>query len=508
MKNRTIFEAFADSAKNFDCKPAMIFKETSLSYKDLLEKVVEIEYLFASAGVKSGSRVGVLLPNGFGFPLLALVASKMKFTLAPISNTLKPSQISRALKSYQLMHLVIPSSFKSTLHSLDLMGLREMVSIIEFLDTLKFSSYNIHFVNNYSEVSSQLVDNDNYIFLINSTSGSTGNPKPLIIDEATKLRRIFYATIDEFDLSSKDVILVSTPQYHSLGFRQSLVPLCVGGTAVIMKDFNVNEWVDHISRYGITFSISVSSQIYSVAKYLKHEDLPHLQSLRCIVSSSSIFSPEQRKICVQKFPCEIFEIYGTSEVGIVTKKKISFLDYEVRSVGRPIDLVDVKIFSVEDQRTEVLSGEVGLIGINTAFGFSGYFGVSVMTDEIFAGDYFLTGDLGYIDSTGELIFCGRIDDRIKISGITVYPIDVEYVVKLMKGVTDACVVGIPDSITGESLGLIAVCDKKVTEEDIYRYLIENIAAWQIPTCIKLVESVPKSPLGKVDKVEVKRLLGR
>jgi long-chain acyl-CoA synthetase len=332
------------------------------------------------------------------------------------------------------------------------------------------------------------------------TSGSTGNPKPIIFSQKNKILRGIKACAELYNVKDNDVIITASPMYHSLGQRLALFPLIIGATTVIVKKFMPELWLKTVENYKVTFTIAVSSHLESILRELKQGEYD-ISSLKTIVSSSSLLKNEAKQECIKYFNCDFHECYGTSEVGIVTNLYPEDTNIKLKSVGRPLPFVDMKI--VDDSRRQLPPGEVGEIICSTPTLFSGYYKLPEKTAESVVDGYFYTGDLGKVDDDGYLYFCGRKKELIIVGGTNVYPGDVEEIINACSEVAECAVIGVEDSYFGEAVLAVIVPAVGENPEKAVRAArkacASSLADYQQPMAYEVLSSLPKNALGKLMK---------
>ena len=501
-QDQVIFDAFFDQVQRFPKKVALIVEGELIDYTTLLQRVRELETILLQSEVKK-SPIAVISENGFLLPVAALLASKTNQTIVPIASGLRPKQLQALIEVAKPALVIMTKLTSATSNFLKEFPERDF-SILEVggatdLRVIRFFEPNKTLTPKLEQTAPS--------FVMNFTSGSTGAPKPVCISQVTKLDRIFAGTATLFGITSRDITLVSTPQYHSLGFRQTLVPLLTGGTGVILPKFSVEGWIDAVENHQVTFSIGVSSQLSRVVTNLDETSISRLASLSTLVSSSAAFSPAQRAICRRVLQCRIFECYGASEIGIATTLEICQQDSHHQNVGFAPDYAEVCIFEENNKKVHASVGSVGEIGVKSQLAFTHYHELPDITEQSFVNEFFLTGDLGYLSDSGELFLVGRAKDTIQNSGITVYPSDIEQCCKSISGVLDACAVGMSDRLGHEKIGLLIVASDCLSNNQILRHLMGELAPWQVPTKISRAKKIPLTEIGKVDRHAVtKRIL--
>jgi len=417
-----IYEKFKKQALTFPNRE-IVFEDKKITYKELLEKV-------ENKKLPKIGKVALFLENSIEFIEWLLLASKYKFTIVPFAKGME-------------------------------------------VDFQKFKISHI-----YDGKLTKISDEKPYGYIIVSTSGSTSSPKPIVLTEEIKLKRIKIAK-NTFNLSNKDTILVSTPLHHSLAQRGVLLALTLGNKLVLIEKFKEDKFLELIEKEKITFTFAVSNQIEAIKDKINRYDLSSIKSL---ISTSYSLNPDTKEK-LSLLP--IYECYGTSEIGCVTHLFIK--DKNFKSVGKALKGVEIKIKN-------------GEILVKSPWKFLEYFNMPNVTKNSFEDEFFKTGDLGEIID-GYLYYKGRIKDLIKTGGISVYPIDVEEVLKKVDGVKEVAVIGVEDSYFGESVIAVVVGDVKKSE--LIKAANKHLAPYQRPLFYDIVEKIPKNEMGKVQKFKLK-----
>jgi long-chain acyl-CoA synthetase len=493
-----IYNAFADQVERNPKKTALIIGNTSVDYGALFQEVVNFEAALFLPTMKKAP-IAVISENGFLFPVVALLASKLDITVVPVASGLRAKQLQRVIELAKPAVIVVTKSMAAMMQVLQQIPQRHF-TIVQVESATDLRVTRVVEANRVSKIRCNKIFSG---FVMNFTSGSTGTPKPVCVSQAAKLDRINAGTADLFGVTRDDITLVSTPQYHSLGFRQTLLPLVTGGTGVILSRFSVESWVDAIDSHKVTFAIGVASQLGQVVEHLDQAMASRLRSLVTLVSSSAPFSSQQREACRKKLPCRIFECYGASEIGIATTLEIRDQSGDQNSVGVAADYAEIRIFDRQDRSSQLAVGAIGEIGVKSRLAFSHYHGLPGVTAQSTVDGFFLTGDLGYLSEAGTLCLAGRANETIQNAGITVYPRDIEQSCTSIPGVREACAVGIVDALGHEKIGLLVVADDDVSNNDILRQLMRELAAWQMPSKISRSGAIPLTAIGKIDRMAVR-----
>ena len=344
---------------------------------------------------------------------------------------------------------------------------------------------------------------DDSPFIITLSSGSTGEPKPVIITERNKIDRTAQA-VSLYGVSSKDVILNASPFFHSLGQRLTFVPILTGATLVLLEKFSVSRWINAVESHGVTFTIAVSSHLHALADILCSGN--RLGDLRAIVSSSAGISTEVKKKLFKQKHFFFYEMYGATEVATATNQDGIQAGLAIDSVGKPCEGVEVVIYDKNSERCA--TGEIGEICVKSKLSSPGYLNSPVKTDASFRNGFFRTGDLGYLDENNFLFLRGRQTDLIISGGLNIFPQDVEGIIATHPSVIEVEVTGKPDNYLGEIT--VAVIATKISpgriEPELRSLLRSKLASYQQPGLYIFVDQLPYQANGKRDKQAIKRLV--
>lgn len=511
-----IAPAFFFHAGNTPDKPAICCDGTTITYSELATHVCRWSNVLAKNGVRRGDHIGVILPNSIEFIALMLVAADVGAVLVPLNTSLTPSAIHKAFEAAEVKHVVSTAALLKNLltkssAAMDCSILPDFsmtdglwLSVDERIkgatllaDLLKDVPLNALPLNTAHEEDA---------FILTMTSGSTGDPKPIILTQRTKFNRA-HAAAELYGLTEEDRTLAATPLYHSLAERLVLIPLLTGGTSVLMPAFSPTAWLECVSKQNATFTIAVSSQLKLIAGLLDEQDAIRrydISSLRCIVSSSALLDQQVKFDLISKFDCEFHECYGASEIAIATNLDSISAKTKLQSVGLPAPGIDIKI--IDKNGTIVDKGDAGEIVCKTPMLFGGYFKRPELTRAAMWGDYFRTGDMGRMDEDGFLYFLGRTKDIIISGGINIYPADIEAAVNEHTSVMESAAFAFPDERLGEVVA-IAVVPVNKTEFDLRQlrfHCCEHLADFQQPRKFFVVEELPRNSMGKLMKFELSK----
>jgi long-chain acyl-CoA synthetase len=235
-------------------------------------------------------------------------------------------------------------------------------------------------------------------------------------------------------------------------------------------------------------------------------------ALRSIAYGASPITTTVLKASLRTFGCPLFGVYGLTETtgGVI---QLAPEDHDpdgprehlLRSAGKPQPWIEMRVV---DPRTEAecRPGEVGEVWLRGPNVMAGYFNRPQETAATITPDGWLrTGDGGYVDEEGFLFLTDRIKDMVVSGGENVYPVEVEEVLSQHPGVAEVAVIGVPDERWGEALKalIVPLPGAQVRADGLIAFARERLAGYKLPRSVEVVETLPRTPSGKVLKRELR-----
>ena len=494
-----------DNAKETPNKIAIWCDGKTATYKGMTDLVSRYSNLLISLGASYGDHIAIPMNNSIESVALFFSAADLGICVVPLNPSLPLEAIKAAMKAGDIKHVIARRSFYSDCEKSGGLNVPGFAICLdkEYPGTVTFEQINE--MSSERPVVKHDVDGTESLILT-MTSGSTGTPKPIDISQNNKYERSM-AHIRVYNITKEDRILAATPLYHSLAERLVILPLILGATSILLPRFTPAIWLKCVEEQKPTFTIAVSAQLAQILELLKQPGTPPITSFRSIVSSSALLEANVKYELIDLLKCEFHEMYGASEVSTVTDICFQDAKDKQKSVGKPFDEAQIRILrdeSESDFDTDCAPGEIGEIAVKTNLQCKGYYKQEAMMRAAMFGDYFRTGDLGYLDEDGYLYFSGRKKELIITGAINVYPHDIDVVIERLPEVEECAAFAYPDNRLGEvvALAVVAKEDQEINIRSLKTYCARNLADFQQPHKIFVVDKLPKNTMGKLQRMAI------
>jgi fatty-acyl-CoA synthase len=341
---------------------------------------------------------------------------------------------------------------------------------------------------------------DESVAMILYTSGTTGRPKGAMITHAN-LNAISMAFMDSLSYRRGDVVSVAVPLFHIGGIASVLPQLYFGGTSVIhpLGEFDADRTLETFQNERTTWVFLVPAQWQTLTE--AQLERPRELALRILCWGAAPASDALLRSMMTAFPdAETVAVFGQTE----STGFACYLDGEhslskLGSVGIPTSSVEVKI--VDDQMNEVATGEVGEIVFRGPTVMAGYWQRSNASEEVFAGGWLHSGDLGRQDEDGFVYIVDRKKDMIISGGENVYCAEVENAIMDHPAVAEIAVIGRSDERWGEVAVAVAVLEDgmQLGIDDLVNFLRPRLARYKHPKDLVVVDQMPRNASNKIRK---------
>jgi acyl-CoA synthetase (AMP-forming)/AMP-acid ligase II len=331
------------------------------------------------------------------------------------------------------------------------------------------------------------------------TSGTSGTPKGAQRSSPDGLFGLM-ALFERIPFRRRETMLVAAPLFHAWGFFHFVLSLPTAATLVLRRRFDPEDTLAAVQEHQARVLAAVPVMIQRILA-LPEETLARydLSSLRITSLSGSALPGDLATTWMDHFGENVYNLYGSTEVSYVTVATPADLRAAPGTAGRPPRGTVVRLYDEDGQ--EVPRGAVGRIFAGNEMSFEGYTGGG--GKETING-LLSTGDLGRFDEAGRLFVEGRDDEMIVSGGENVFPREVEDLLADHAHIDEAAVVGVDDAEFGQRLKAFVVrSDSALSEEDVKRYVKENLARYKVPREVCFLAELPRNATGKVLKRELR-----
>jgi long-chain acyl-CoA synthetase len=300
----------------------------------------------------------------------------------------------------------------------------------------------------------------------------------------------------------QDVGLLNLPMFHVFGNVGALSTYLVGRLKISLlpNPRDLDDTIATIQKDRVNFMLGVPTLF---AGMLAHRAVTSneadLSSIKLCISGGAPLLTDLKKRFEQRTGCMIVEGYALTETMMGSVVTPVGGTYKAGSTGVPLPDIDLRIIDLDSGMEIQQPGSIGEILIQAPQVMLGYWNRSDETAEILRDGWLYTGDIGYLDEDGYLFIVDRKKDVIKPGGFQVWPREVEEVIARHPAVAEVGVAGVPDGRQGETVvaWIVLHADQRLSAGELRNWCKEQLAAYKIPRRVRFVESLPKSPVGKV-----------
>ena len=342
------------------------------------------------------------------------------------------------------------------------------------------------------------------------TSGTTGKPKGAVRSGGPD-PELLGALLTLFGHRPDDVYITSGPLYHSGPSAFLSAALLFGQTVIVQRKFDPEDWLRLVDKYGVssTFAAPVVMRLVcALPEQVK--DRYDRSSMRVMIANAAPWSHELKKRYVADFPPgSLFEIYGSTELGVDT---ILLPEDQMRkpgSCGKPAPGIEIMLVDADGNKvTGTGPDHPGEVFVRSRGTFDAYYKNDASYAASSRGDFRTVGDIAYWDDEGYLYICDRKSDMIISGGMNVYPAEIEAALDQHPGIYEVAVFGIPSDQWGEVVHATVVRSAgaegaALSEADVAAFARERLASYKVPRSVDFAAELPRTGSGKVLKRELR-----
>jgi crotonobetaine/carnitine-CoA ligase len=324
------------------------------------------------------------------------------------------------------------------------------------------------------------------------TSGTTGPAKGVLLSWAQLASTI--GRIPRSFFSATDAAFAFNPMFHVTGRSPLLSMTDVGGRVVLRERFSATNFFDDVRAHGVTTATVQPALVLATPERADDRDNP----LRVVFGSHN---PALSRRFADRFDVHVIDAYGSTEVGFPIVRRWQ-CDETERSCGRlrrgyAARLVDAKGSEVPDGTT----GELWIRPPARPLVMLSYLNHPKATAAAFSGDWYRTGDALIRRADGSFEFVDRLRDTIRRLGENISALEIENVVATNEQVEACAALPVPDPVTGHEILLVVLAagDEVIDPAELFDWLTERLPRFMLPAYVTIVEKLPRTPTGKVQK---------
>jgi len=331
------------------------------------------------------------------------------------------------------------------------------------------------------------------------TSGTTGHPKGALRrgadPEAT--RRL----VAEVGYVPNDIYLTTGPLYHSGPGGFMVLAHALSNTVVVQRKFDAEDWLRLVEKYRVTTTFSAPTPIRLVCNLpAEVKSRYDCRSMKRMLANAAPWSFALKEMYLRDFPEDsLWEIYGSTELGVDTILRPDDQRRKPGSCGRPAPGVEIALF--DDEGNEITAAnQPGELYVRSSTVFDTYYKAEEKYEKGRRGQFHSVGDVAYRDDEGYYYICDRKNDMIISGGMNIYPAEIEAALEHHPAIVDVAVFGIPSDEWGESVHAVVVgAGQKLTQEDVIAFAREHLAGYKIPRSVSFMDEIPRTGSGKILK---------
>ena len=493
-------------AKNNPDKPAFIMANSGevITYKELDERSNKIANLFRSKNLISGDHIAIFMENNVRFTEILWAAQRSGLYYTPISSRLTATEVEYIIRDCEAKLIITSNALKHVV--VELTNLINDISDRYIIDG-EIDGWNSLEESLISMPSSPINDEIMGQDMLYS-SGTTGKPKgiklPLKKIPIEQSEDLMQVVTGLYGTNQDTVYLSPAPLYHAAPLRFTMGVNYLGGTNIIMENFDAESSLKFIEKYSVSMSQWVPTMFVKMFKL--PEDIRNkydLSSHKCAIHAAAPCPIKIKKMMIEWWGQIIHEFYAGSEGnGFIACNSEEWLAHE-GTVGKPIVGVP---HICNDEGEELPIGEEGTIWFEGDSDFK-YHKDEKKTKESrhpIHSNWSTLGDVGKLDEDGYLYLTDRKAFMIITGGVNVYPQETENLLITHPKVSDCAVIGVPNEEFGEEVKAVIEPIEwsergENLEEELINFCKENLSSIKCPKSIDFEKELPRHPTGKLYK---------
>lgn len=484
-------------------------EDRRITYGQAEQEANRIAHALIAADLHPGDRISLLLKNSVDAVLIYFAAFKAGIVATPMSHRLIPAEWARIADEAGSKLLICDAEFTA-----DVDPLRGCLRSVRSFVTRNpeppagwesFDRWIADLPADTPEV--EVGDQDDALQL--TTSGTTRRPLSAVLTHGA-----ITANLAQLGLVAPfrrgERFLIVLPLCHAAGVMAMLHAVSWGAALLIQRGFDPQDVVSALSEGSVAATMLVPTMIRRCLSEVANLDDRRFDDLRLMIYGASPMDRATVRQAMDAFPCDFAQRYGTTETLSLSwlgpedhRRALDQRPELWNSAGRP--LAGTRIRAVDKDGHALPPGAIGELVMRGPQRMRGYWNCRVATSDVVRSDWVHTGDAGFIDEEGYIHICDRVKDIIVSGGENVLPHEIEDVLMMHPDVAEAAVIGVPDTTWGEAVKGVVILREgaRATAEQLIEFSRGKVAPFKLPRSIEFVERLPRNPVGKILRRELR-----
>ena len=516
-----LYQILQIASSTYREKPATAFMGAQLSFMEVRSQVDRLATALSGLGIGKGDRVGIMLPNCPQYLIAFFAIVRLGAIVTNVNPIYTPREVEMVAKDSGMRAIIVLDLMTPVVLQIRSNTAIEQVittSLQEYSsspDTIRpITAGTLSFKAMIDGVTERTlpritIDPEEDLAVLQYTGGTTGVPKGAMLTH----QNLFVNTLQSCAWAGPMVqrgeerYLMIIPYFHIYGQTVGLLLGTWNGAMQIpIPKFDPDLLIQAIKRYRPTFFPGVPTLYISM---LNHPEIRTcgLEYVKRFNSGSAPLPVDVIERFEEVSGSMLLEGYGLTEASPTTHSTPTLSKRKIGSTGLPFPSTECKIVDLEDGTREVPVGEPGELCVRGPQIMKGYWNRPDETAIALRDGWLYTGDVALMDEDGFFYIVQRKKDMIIVSGFNVYPNEIEDVLFTHPSVLEAVVIGLPDEYRGESVKAFVVLKPGAlaTTEELLGHCQTNLAKFKVPSIIDIVDSLPKSAVGKVLRRELREM---
>ncbi|MBL8372957.1 MAG: long-chain-fatty-acid--CoA ligase [Burkholderiaceae bacterium] len=531
----SLVDLMEESFRKYASRAAYSFMGKDIRYAQVDSLSQALGVYLQGLGMERGDRVAVMMPNLPQYPIAVAAILRAGYVVVNVNPLYTPRELEHQLCDSGARTIIIIENFAKTLESCvartpvkhvvlcamgDMLGLlkgsmvnyvvrnvRKMVPAFHLPDAVRF---NDAVARGTRGTLRRPTIKSGDMALLQYTGGTTGVSKGAILLHRNLVANVLQSeawnapVMKDLPEGEQPTSVCALPLYHIFAFTVNMMlSMRMGGKNILIPNpRDLAAVLKELSQHRFHSFPAVNTLFNGLANHpdFNSVDWSHL---RVALGGGTAVQAPVARLWLEKTGCPICEGYGLSETSpSATCNPVTNTAF-TGSIGLPLPSTWIEL--LDDNGDPVASGQAGEIAIKGPQVMAGYWQRPDETAKVMTPDgFFKTGDIGIMDDEGFVRIVDRKKDMIIVSGFNVYPNELEEVMAACPGVMECAAVGVPDAKTGEAVKLVIVRkDAALTESAVRAYCRENLTGYKQPRTIEFKDELPKTPVGKILRRELR-----